>query len=142
MPSERPRMLFQWNRQACFECSPSSTRRSTTISICVLFVFVQLDFFAEIIDYSVNAHADISVLFRAFEFLDELTLFTACNRCHDLNSGALGQLACTLSTISSTVCRRYLPAADGTVWNTYAGIEQAQIIIYFSHRSDGRTRVL
>ena len=102
----------------------------------MLFVLVQLDFFTEVIYYSVNAHADISVLFRAFEFLDELTLFAARNRCHDLNSCALGQLEHAVNDIVDSL-PRYLPAADGTVRNTYAGIEQAQIIIYFSHRSDG-----
>ena len=107
----------------------------------MLFVFVQLDFFAEIIYYSVDTHADISVLFRAFEFLDKLTLFTACNRCHDLNFCALGQLEHAVNYIVDSL-PRYLPAADGTVRNAYACIEQAQIIIYFSHRSDGRTRVL
>ena len=101
----------------------------------MLFVFVQLDFFAEIIYYSVDTHADISVLFRAFKFFDKLTLFTACNRCHDLNSGALGQLEHAVNDIVNSL-PRYLPAADGTVRNTYAGIEQTQIIIYFSHRSD------
>ena len=107
----------------------------------MLFVLVQLDFFTEVIYYSVNAHADISVLFRTFEFLDELTLFAARNRCHDLNSGALGQLEHAVNDIVNSL-PRYLPAADGTVRNAYACIEQAQIIIYFRHRSDGRTRVL
>ena len=102
----------------------------------MLFVLIQLDFFAEVIYYSVNAHADISVLFCAFEFFDKLTLFAARNRRHDLNFSALGQLEHAVNDIVNSL-PRYLSAADGTVRNTYAGIEQAQIIIYFRHRSDG-----
>ena len=107
----------------------------------MLFVLVQLDFFTEVIYYSVDTNADISVLFRAFKFFDKLTLFTARNRRHDLNFCALGQLEHAVNDIVNSLSR-YLPAADGTVRNTYACIEQAQIIIYFRHRSDGRTRVL
>ena len=107
----------------------------------MFFVLVELDFFAEVIYYSVNTHADISVLFRAFKFFDKLTLFAARNRRHDLNFCALGQLEHAVNYIVDSL-PRYLSATDGTVRNTYAGIEQAQIIIYFSHRSDGRARVL
>ena len=107
----------------------------------MLFVLVQLDFFTEVIYYSVNAHADISVLFRAFEFLDELTLFTACNRCHDLNSGALGQLEHAVNDVVNGL-PRYLSAADRAMRYTYAGIEQTQIVIYLRDCSDGRARVL
>ena len=56
-------------------------------------------------------------------------------------SGAEEELKHAVNDIVNSL-PRYLSAADGTVRNAYACIEQAQIIIYFRHRSDGRTRVL
>ncbi len=102
----------------------------------MFFVLVELDFFAEVIYYSVNTHADISVLFRAFEFFDKLTFFAARNRCHNLNFSALWQFEHAVNDIIYSL-PRYLSAADWTVRNAYAGIEQAQIVIYLRHRSDG-----
>ena len=58
----------------------------------VFFILVEVDFFLEVIYYSVNAHADIAVFFCILELFYKLTFFAASYRSHYLYFCALGQL--------------------------------------------------
>ena len=58
----------------------------------MLFVFVELDFFGQIIDAAVDAHAGVAALSCVFKDLCVLALFSAHDGGKNLKARFLGQL--------------------------------------------------
>ena len=103
----------------------------------MLDIFVQLDFFRQLIQISVHAHTDIPTSFGAVKHLCMFSLPSPHHRGKQLYSGSLLQLHQLVYHLINALLA-YLPAAARTMGDAHPGIQKSEIIINFGYRSHGR----
>lgn len=108
----------------------------------VLVLLVELEALVEAVHLAVDAHAREALLGQVLEELDELALSPAHDWRHD--DDAIAGRAVAHDAIRDLVGCLLLDdaAADRTVRGADACVEQAQVIVDFRRRADGRARVL
>ena len=102
----------------------------------MLDIFLKFDFLGQIIQISINAHAHIPALFCTVKHFGMFALSAAHHRRQQLQLCALRQLHNLIHHLVYGLALDF-PAAVWTVWYPYARIQKPEIIIDFSHRSDG-----
>ena len=106
----------------------------------MLFVFVKLNCFGQLVHTAVHTYTDISALFGIGKHLFIRSLSVAHNRCQHNKALSPRKLHYPVDYL---VCRlsAYLLTADRTVRNTDPRIKQPQIVINFGYGSNSRARV-
>ena len=100
----------------------------------MLFIFLYWNIFGQIVDYSVNAHADEARLARAVEHLLMLALSAADNGSQYLYLAALVVAHYLVDDLVYGLLAD-LPAADGAVRHADTRVKQAQVIVYLGDGS-------
>ena len=106
----------------------------------VFFVFVKGDLLGQLIHGAVDADADITRLFCVLKDLFMHTLFAADDGRKDDELGSCGQLADLVKNLVDGLLADLL-AADRTVRNADARIEQTQIVVDLGDGTDRGSRV-
>ena len=106
----------------------------------MFFVLIKRNILAEVVNYAVNAHADITAFSVILEKFRIFAFSAANDGRKDLNARALVKFH---NLIDDGIKRLlfYLNAADGAMRNTHTRIKKTQIIVNFGYRADGRARV-
>ena len=107
----------------------------------VLDVFIQLDFFRQVVHAAVHAHADIAASGRVLEHLLVHTLLRTDDRRQHHKAHAVFQFRKLRDDLIDRLLLDDL-AADRTVGYADARVEQAEVIVDFRHGADRRARVL
>ena len=107
----------------------------------MLLVFFELEFFGQIIDDAIHAHADKATLARSIKLLLVLALAAAHDRCQHLNAAALRQRQNLIHDLVHGLLAD-LPAADRAVRHTDARVHQTEIVIDLRHGTHRGTRIL
>ena len=103
----------------------------------VLFVLIQLDLFAEVIEGTVCPYPDVARFPGVLKNFQMLSLFSPNYRGHHLDSGSLGQGKDLVNNLVNGLLFDLL-AADGTVGSSYPGPQQTQVVVNFGDGAYGR----
>lgn len=106
----------------------------------VLFVFLQLDAFGEVVEVAVHPDADKAALAGRLKLLDMLPFAAADDRRENLCLTPFGQAEHLIDDLVHRLLLD-LPAADRAVRDADAGVEQTEVVIDFGHGADGGTGV-
>ena len=106
----------------------------------MLFIFIKLDRFREVINAAVYTHAHIAGFARRIQLLTMLALAPANHRREHLDFRALIKRHNAVHDLIHCLLLNLL-AADRAVRNANAGIQQAQIVMNFRDRANRRAWV-
>ena len=106
----------------------------------VLFVLLECDLLAQVIEDAVHAHAGEAALPRVCQQLDVLALFAAHDRGQHLKARALRQGQHLVDDLVDGLAAD-LAAAARAVRRSGARPQQAQVVVNFRHRAHGRAWV-
>ena len=106
----------------------------------MLFIFIKLDGFGQIVKASVNADSDVSALSRVLKNLFVHSLFGSDHGGKHHKSLSVGQGQYSLNYLIDRLLL-YRLAADRAMRNADARVKQTEIIVYLGYSSDRRARV-
>ena len=107
----------------------------------VLLVLFALDFFRQVIEDAVHPDTGKAALPGVLEDLGMFTLLAPNHRRQDDETGALTQSFHLVHNLVNSLAGNFL-AALGAMGRTHSGPKEAEIVIDFRHRTDGRAGVL
>ena len=130
--SRQPQSRLDGIRQSFLDSVPDDQTVHHNFNI-MLDILIQSDFLGKLIKVAVNAHADISALFRMIQHLCMLSFPAPDHGSQDLDPGPLRQRHDLIHHLIHSLPLD-LPSAFGTVGNSDSGIEKSHIVIDFRHR--------
>ena len=104
-------------------------------------VAVECDVFFQVVDFTIGAHALETLLADVLEDLFVLAFAPLDDRREDLRARAIRQRLDFIDDLLGALGDDFR-AANGTVRDADAGVEQAQIVVDFGDSADGRARVV
>ena len=106
----------------------------------VVLVPVEFERVVDVVQFAIDAHADVTGLADVLEDRLMVALAIFDQRREDLNAAAFGQGGHRVDDLIRRL-HLHLAAADGAVRRADARVQQAQVVIDFRDRADGRAGV-